>query len=359
MIFLPNARPANLIASCALLCLSAAAAAETQPGADDARAWLAKMNATLAHRNYDGTFLHMSDGRVETMRILHRVRGSRVTERLMSLDGSGREFVRNNDVLTCYLPDKNTILVEPRQSGGAFLGTLPQFGSGLDQYYRIGSLPGTRVLGRAAHGIAVTPKDQYRFGYRLWLDEESAMPLKTQLCDSVGHVIEQIQFAHLEMPEMIPDSQLSPALPMSGMRVIRHDAHEESQAKAAAFRTINLPPGFQLTMAGARVLGGNGDPVMHLVYSDGLATVSVFVEPGPDDRPALPAAVTSVAAPAPRAPAQVEVTHESLSRVGSGYAFSTLVDGHEVTAIGEVSAQTVEYIANSVRLNATAAANAH
>ena len=133
MIFLPNARPANLIASCALLCLSAAAAAETQPGADDARAWLAKMNATLAHRNYDGTFLHMSDGRVETMRILHRVRGSRVTERLMSLDGSGREFVRNNDVLTCYLPDKNTILVEPRQSGGAFLGTLPQFGSGLDQ----------------------------------------------------------------------------------------------------------------------------------------------------------------------------------------------------------------------------------
>jgi len=69
--------------------------------------------------------------------------------------------------------------------------------------------------------------------------------------------------------------------------------------------------------------------------------------------------VTSVAAPAPRAPAQVEVTHESLSRVGSGYAFSTLVDGHEVTAIGEVPAQTVEYIANSVRLNATAAANAH
>ena len=349
---MPLRRPAKLIAACALVCIGAAVAsgAEGQPPLDDARAWLAKMNATLAQRNYDGTFLHMSDGRVETMRIVHRVRGTRITERLMSLDGSGREFVRNNDEMTCYLPDKNTILVEPRQAGGAFLGTLPQFGSGVDQFYRLESLPGTRVLGRAAHGIAVTPKDQYRFGYRLWLDEQTAMPLKTQLCDSAGHVIEQIQFAHLDMPDNIPDSALSPSVPVSGMRVIRHDAHEESPAKTAAFRTINLPPGFQLTMAGARVLGGNGDPVMHLVYSDGLATVSVFVEPGANDRPALPNGVTGPT---------VEVRQESLSRVGSGYAFSTMVDGHEVTAIGEVPAQTVQYIANSVRMNGSAAANTH
>jgi sigma-E factor negative regulatory protein RseB len=353
-------RSSNLLASCALLCAGAAAAVATPPGvAEDARGWLARMNATLAQRNYDGTFLHMSDGRIETMRIVHRVHGARVTERLMSLDGSGREFVRNNDQLTCYLPDKNTILVEPRQAGGAFLGTLPQFGEGVDQHYRLEVLPGTRVLGHLAHGIAVTPKDQYRFGYRLWLDEETAMPLKTQLFDSAGHVIEQIQFAHLDMPDSIPDSALSPSIPVAGMRVIRHDAHEESPAKAAAFRTINLPPGFRLTMAGARVLGGNGEPVMHLVYSDGLATVSVFVEPGANDRPALPATLSGVGAPAADAAPQVQVTHESLSRVGSGFAFSTLVDGREVTAIGEVPAETVQFIANSVRLNATAASNAH
>ena len=86
----------------------------------------------LATRNYDGTFLHVSDGRVETMRIVHRVRGGHVTERLLSLDGSGREFVRNNDELTCYLPDKRTILVEARQPSGPFLGSLPQFGNGVD-----------------------------------------------------------------------------------------------------------------------------------------------------------------------------------------------------------------------------------
>ena len=147
--------------------------------ADDARDWLEKMNQALATRNYDGTFFHLSEGRVETMRIVHRVRAGRVTERLLSLDGSGREFVRNNDELTCYLPDQHTVLVEPRQDRGPFLGSLPQFGADVNEFYRIESLPASRVLGRAARVIAVNPKDQYRFGYRLWLDENTAMPLKT------------------------------------------------------------------------------------------------------------------------------------------------------------------------------------
>ncbi len=95
-------------------------------GADDPREWLEKMNQALATRNYDGTFFHLSEGRVETMRIVHRVRAGRVTERLQSLDGSGREFVRTNDELTCYLPDQHTVLVEPRQDRGPFLGSLPQ-----------------------------------------------------------------------------------------------------------------------------------------------------------------------------------------------------------------------------------------
>ena len=82
-------------------------------------------------------------------------------------------------------------------------------------------MPDTHVLGRPARVIAVNPKDQYRFGYRLWLDEKTSMPLKTQLCDSRGQVIEQILFARLDMPEMIPDSDLAPAVHTEGMRWVR------------------------------------------------------------------------------------------------------------------------------------------
>jgi sigma-E factor negative regulatory protein RseB len=309
-------------------------------GADDARAWLEKMNQALATRNYDGTFFHLTEGRVETMRIVHRVKAGSVTERLQSLDGSGREFVRSNGELICYLPDQHTVLVQPRLDHGPFLGSLPRFGSDVDQFYLIEALPATHVLGRPARVIAVHPKDQFRFGYRLWLDENTAMPLKTQLCDSRGQVIEQILFARLDMPENIADADLTPAVNTEGMRWVRQGpAREAAPSALAEYRASELPPGFRLTVSGVQTLGGASAPAAHLVYSDGLATVSVFVEA---EAPPKPAAEQTPSASA-------EPPMEGLARVGSGFAFSTVVQGHQVTAVGEVPAQTVEFIAHSVK----------
>src|ERR1700686_104303 len=145
---------ANWLIPCAMVALLAGLP-ERSRGAEDPREWLEKMNHALATRNYDGTFFHLSEGRVETMRIVHRVRAGSVTERLQSLDGSGREFIRNNDELTCYLPDQRTGLVEPRSDKGPFLGSLPQFGADVNEFYRIESLPAARFRGRPAKGIAV------------------------------------------------------------------------------------------------------------------------------------------------------------------------------------------------------------
>ncbi|HEX4241749.1 MAG TPA: MucB/RseB C-terminal domain-containing protein [Steroidobacteraceae bacterium] len=316
-------------------------------GADDPRDWLQRMNQALTTRNYDGTFFHLSEGRVETMRIVHRVRGGRVTERLQSLDGSGREFIRNNEQLTCYLPDQHTVLVEPRAEHGPFLGSLPQFGADVNRFYDIESLPTTHVLGRVARVIAVNPKDQFRFGYRLWLDQTTAMPLKTQLCDSRGQVIEQIFFARLEMPENIPDTELAPAVRTDGMRWVRQGPSSDGASPAlASYQASELPPGFRLTASGAQTIGGATVPASHLVYSDGLATVSVFVEAPPGDPTA-----------GGTAGAATDPPMQGLARVGSGFAFSTVVQGHQVTAVGEVPAQTVEFIAHSMRSTGAAPAS--
>ncbi|MEA3140774.1 MAG: sigma-E factor negative regulatory protein RseB [Gammaproteobacteria bacterium] len=350
---------------CALVGALLAVLPQGARSADDPRAWLEKMNKALATRNYDGTFFHISGGRVETMRIVHRVRAGRVSERLQSLDGSRREFVRANDELTCYLPDQHTVLVEPRQDRGPFLGSLPQFDQSVGEFYRIESLPSERILGRPARVITVNPKDQYRFGYRLWLDEKTAMPLKTQLCDPQGKIIEQIFFARLDMPENIPDSDLSPTVRTEGMRWVRQGPSIDSASAALAdYRASQLPPGFRLTVQGAQTLGGASAPASHLVYSDGLATVSVFVEeqqgsaadPGiATPGVAAPGVASGVATPGvatpgvylePDAPAPMQ----GLARVGSGYAYSTVVQGHQVTAVGEVPAQTVEFIAHSVKI---------
>jgi sigma-E factor negative regulatory protein RseB len=335
---------ASWLITCAVVGALLTALPQRSRGADDPRDWLQKMNQALATRNYDGTFFHLSEGRVETMRIVHRVRAGRVTERLQSLDGSGREFVRNNDELTCYLPDQHTVLVEPRPDNGPFLGSLPQFGAGVNEFYRIESLPATQILGRPARVIAVNPKDQFRFGYRLWLDEKTAMPLKTQLCDSRGQVIEQIFFARLDMPENIPDSDLAPAVRTEGMRWVRQGlSHDSASPALSAYRASELPPGFRLTVAGAQTIGGATVPASHLVYSDGLATVSVFVEAQPPDARGAGGGTDA----SPSAPAEPPM--QGLARVGSGYAYSTVVQGHQVTAVGEVPAKTVEFIAHSVK----------
>ena len=190
----------------------------------------------------------------------------------------------------------------------------------------------------------MNPKDQFRFGYRLWLDEKTAMPLKTQLCDSRGAVIEQIFFARLDMPENIPDSELVPAVRTDGMRWVRQGpSHDNASPALAAYRASQLPPGFHLTVAGAQILGGATVPASHLVYSDGLATVSVFVEARQTDARAPGSGADTPSNPPPEAPMQ------GLARVGSGFAFSTVVQGHQVTAVGEVPAQTVEFIAHSVK----------
>jgi len=156
---------------------------------------------------------------------------------------------------------------------------------------------------------------------------------------SRGQVIEQILFARLEMPDNIPDSDLAPAVRTEGMRWVRQGpSHDSASPALSAYRASELPPGFHLTVSGAQTLGGASEPATHLVYSDGLATVSVFVEAQHDAAPG-----------ADIKPGTAEAPMQGLARVGSGFAFSTVVQGHQVTAVGEVPAQTVEFIAHSVK----------
>jgi sigma-E factor negative regulatory protein RseB len=307
----------------------------TASAADDARSWLERMNRALATRNYDGTFFHVRNGKVETLRIIHRVENGKVSERLVSLDGSGREIVRDDDELTCYLPDQRRVLVETQQERGALLGTLPAFDAAVTENYSLEMLPRARLLGRTTQVIAVNPKDAFRFGYRLWIDEGTALPLKTQLCDEKGNVVEQVLFANITLPDSIPKSAVEPQVKSDGLQWVRQPSPKEGTASVAQlWRASKVPPGFKLTATKSQMMEGSTAPVTHLVYSDGLASVSVFIETRSAQHDPL----------------------NGLSRVGSAFAFSTTVRGHQVTAVGEVPAQTVQFIAGSTRPDADAAA---
>jgi len=300
--------------------------------ADEPAKWLERMNHALTTLNYDGTFAHWEGGKVEMLRIIHRVEGGTVSERLESLDGSGREFIRTGSSLTCYLPDKHVVLVESTPAKVSLLGGFPEIDDQTARFYDIKEVARMRFNRRGTHLITVMPRDQYRYGYRLWIDDSTAMPLKTQLCDGHGNVIEQIVFANLKIRPHIPDSAFRAGISTTGFQWLRNDSAPAKQTAAhngTVWNVDHLPPGFHMTVRAAQTMPGSPGPVDHLVFTDGLASVSVFVETHE---------VTSGQAPVTEA-----------ARVGSSYAFSTVVDGHKVTAVGEVPPQTVQFIADSVK----------
>ncbi len=300
--------------------------------ADDPRAWLERMTNAVEYLNYEGKLSHVLGSDVSMLEIVHRVDDGRVTERIFSRD-AGREIIRNDNTVTCIFPDQHTVLVEDRdvrdKDQSPLRGRLPGVDNIDDALYHVGFAGSERIAGRDAQVIAIRPKDSFRYGYRISLDRVTAMPLKTQLMDEGGNVLEQIWFTEIALPNRIPPSAVQPSLPINTFS-IRRSSPESATAATPAIENWGadgIPPGFRLTVRQAKVAPDAGTGLRHLVYSDGLATVSLFIEPG-------------VAA---------SEQAEGLSQIGAANAYTTMTAGRMITAVGEVPARTVEIFAVSAR----------
>ncbi len=317
-----GARPHHAAHAAALVLVAFAMDALAQ----DARTWLDRMNRAVEELNYEGTFVHEHDGRVETLRVVHRNHEGKVGERVVSLDGVGREIIRNEDNVQCILPDQKTILLEETKKASPLVSALPSYSSELDASYELKLYRTARVAKRPTRIVGIKAKDEYRYGYLLWLDQETAMPLKSQLRDGNGAIVEQILFTEFEIFETMSASELEPETNTEGFTVVQARSDKTSPIGEMRWRASQLPPGFKLSVATQRQIAGSEYPVGHLVYSDGLATVSVFIED-------------------PKTKADVA---EGFAKVGGTNAYSLTLNGRKVTAIGEVPRQTVRSIATSL-----------
>ena len=289
--------------------------------------WLARMAEAVELLNYEGTFIHMHEGRLESLYIIHRNEGGEVSERIVSMGGAGREIIRHEDEVTCILPDQRSVLIEQRKDVNPLLSALPNYSDKLERHYTVALSKRGRVAGRMTQVIGIQPRDSYRYGYRLWLDEATAMPLKSQLKDENNEIVEQILFTSIAMPESIPQAALDPTIDTAGFTWYRPPANGASnEASAVAWRAAQLPSGFELSASTVKVMAGSEYPVQHLVYSDGLAAVSVFIED----------------------PKTKTEPMSGFARMGSANAFSLRLRGQQVTAVGEVPRRTVESIATSL-----------
>ena len=307
----------------------------TADSTEDARSWLERMSRAVHELNYDGTFVFQSGASMEAMRIIHRFGSDGERERLVSLSGAAREVVRSRDSVVCILPDDQSVVVSKRRLRSTKRDPWQSADPGIAQFYRLQTRSGDRVAGRDTQQVVVQPRDVHRYGYRLSIDRASGLLLKSELLDDHGGIVEQIVYTRIELPEHIPDELFEPAVSGDGFRWISTDGGRLVHVgeETGPWHVSWAPRGFKLSgrETGARESGESGEPDRllpseHLVLTDGLATISIFIE-------SLDSA---------------EVPLEGASSMGAVNAFGAVLGSYQVTVVGEVPARTVELIGRAV-----------
>ena len=322
---MPAARPGRAcgcaaVAVLAVLCTRVAAA-------EDAAEWLQRAAQAARQLTYSGTLVYKTEqGRVETSRLLHMVDERGEHEKLINLDGPAREVIRNNEQVRCYYPDAKIIRVEPRSTRVAFPSLLPQQLNTLAVYYFFRKAEIARIAGVETQAVLFEPKDGMRYGHKLWADLTSGLLLKAQLLNERNVPIEQFAFTDIQIGGKIERESVRPTFtPPPSDWQMRESLPGDVVQQDTGWTVKELPPGFSKVVEGYRTLRGKVGPVAHLVYSDGLVAVSVFVEPMPQ-------------APQPIGPTQQ----------GGINQYSRQLDDHLVTVLGETPGTTVRQIAFSV-----------
>lgn len=326
-----NVSVAGRMMCCAVGALLALVSLATQAGAqteESAHQWLTRMADAMRTLNYDGTFVYRNGDRMESMRIIHRATPGEERERMISLTGAAREVLRDEKKVTCIFPDRESVVVAKSRPRSVALHVFdPQ--DGFTQFYRLSAHTGERVAARETVLVSVQPIDEFRYGYRLWLDRETALLLKSELVSEQGRALEQIVYTQIRMPDYIPDKLLKPAISGEGYTWYT----DEREAERSGSRNGNkwmvtwMPKGFVADSRAYDTGRGPRNPVEHMVYSDGLATMSVFIERLHDAKERL----------------------EGPSGMGAINAFGSVIDDYQVTVVGEVPEVTVERVGRSVR----------
>ncbi|MDE2148426.1 MAG: MucB/RseB C-terminal domain-containing protein [Gammaproteobacteria bacterium] len=295
--------------------------------------------------DFQGVLLYRGDRVMEVLRVTHRYKDGHEDERIETLNGEPREMIRRDNQVVSILPRAgeyhSTFPREHHFTLGrpAVKGLLDRLSAQrlqmLVQWYAFHALGDARVAGRDCRGVSVVPKDRYRYGYRVWADAKTHVPLRVSLISDSDRLLEQAMFTEIEFPASIPDSMFRAQFDNSKFKAVAREVgplpapdQPVPAATPADFSFERLPPGFQVTLRDFRELP-DGGRVQHILLSDGLSTVSVFA-----------------------VPQSTEPTHgdfRGLSRIGAVEAYGRIVGNYHVTVIGEAPRVTVQMIGDQIR----------
>ena len=288
--------------------------------------WIQAARTAAMRVNYTGTIIYQAGGEMTSSRITHMFDGSNSLERIQTLDGKPREYLRkrsaSDDEVHCLIPESRKIVVEKRSVEDSFPALSSASPDEILQRYDAKLGPVERVAGFEAQALALEPRDNLRYAYRFWMDRASGLLLRAQTLNERKEVIEQISFSDVRIGERIDRSALKSPWSTDGWSVVRSEYRKADLAKQGWI--VPTPDGFRRTKEVARRM--HSADAMQVVFADGLATISVFIEPG------------SATADPP----------DSVHVHGPTSAFSRRVSEALVTVVGEVPPGTVRAVALSV-----------
>lgn len=314
-----------------LACAAAQAAASPRladPRPSDGRAersvseWLTRMHNASRQRNYIGTFVVSANGQMSSARIWHACDGRREVERVESLSGAPRSTFRRDDEVLTFLPESKTVLRERRETLGLFPEMLKPDDSSIPEFYAARRVGSDRVAGFDADIVHLLAKDDLRFGYRIWSEKKTGLVVKIQTLNAAGKVLEQAAFSELQIDAPVRMDRLARMMAVpEGWRVQKADA-VKTTAAAEGWALKAPVAGFKPMSCYKRPAEG----VLQWIFSDGLATVSLFVE-GYDPQ---------------------RHQQEGLFASGATHTLTHRVQDWWLTAVGEVPPQTLKAFALSL-----------
>ncbi len=286
---------------------------------EEARRWLERMALAMEHLNYRGTFVYSHSGRLQSLAVVHLHSSSGVRERLYSLDGDAREVRRNNNLVHAVAPEQDhysqmNYQQFTRLPSSELLKQKSRYSFQLGHKHRIASLP--------AQQIRIEAKDGFRYGYEFWLEERTGMLLKQVMVDENQQVLEKLVFTNIELGAEIDDKDLNEAITDQMGKPAKQLANVNSQPR---WRPAQLPSGFELQVH--QQSEDDDDTLEHLLYSDGLAHVSVYLEP--------------------QEIATVDTEYPATS-YGVVNIYSRSMSGMHITAMGAVPYRTLHLIGGSM-----------
>ena len=294
--------------------------------------WLMRLHTASRGRAYIGTFVVTTGQYMSSSRIWHVCDGQQQMERVDALTGEPRSTFRRNDQVITFLPASRVAIRERRESLGLFPELLSQADSSLAQYYRLKSLGRERVAGLEADVAQLHPVDAVRFGYRIWTEQKTGLVIKLQTLDSAQTVLEQAAFSELQLGASVVMAKLSGQMNATQGYRLRSTELVPTTAGEEGWLQTSVVAGFKPMSCNKRSDGGlPGHPsgTLQCVFSDGLASVSLFIEPFDASRHQ---------SAQHQAPLVMGATHVLMRQIGNWW----------LTAVGEVPVSTLVLFAQGL-----------